>query len=164
MSVDWLLVARDGGILALGACMLIGALLRLNPRLFLRHFPEGVQRAVPPKTPAEKRHSILGGIALLLWTLGVLIVSAVKAEARGATDFVSLAVHTFAVGMVFNLADWLILDELWIGVMRPRWLAPPGIDPTSIPFEHVSHFRAFLRGSVAFAAIGALIALAVRLI
>ena len=104
MSVDWLLVARDGGILALGACTLIGALLKFNPRLFLRHFPEDLQRAVPPKTPAEKRHSIVGGIALLVWTLGILIVSAVKAEARGATDFLSLAVHTFAVGMVFNLA------------------------------------------------------------
>ena len=163
MSVDWLLVARDGGILALGACALIGALLKFNPRLLLRHFPEDLQRAVPPKTPAEKRHSIVGGIALLVWTLAILIVSAVKAEARGATDFLSLAVHTFAVGMVFNLADWLILDELWIGVMRPRWLAPPGIDPASIPFEHASHFRAFLRGSVIFAMIGALIAFVVRL-
>jgi hypothetical protein len=53
MSVDWLLVARDGGILALGACALIGALLKFNPRLLLRHFPEDLQRAVPPKTPAE---------------------------------------------------------------------------------------------------------------
>src|SRR5688572_27962256 len=52
MSIDWLLVARDGGILALGACALIGAVLKFNPRLFLRHFPEDLQRAVPPKTSA----------------------------------------------------------------------------------------------------------------
>jgi hypothetical protein len=164
MSIDWLAVARDGGILALGACMLIGTLLRFNPRLFLRHFPEELQRALPPKTAAEKRHSIVGGIALLVWTLGILIVSAVAAERRGTTDFLSLATHTFAVGMVFNLADWLILDELWIGVMRPRWLAPPGIDPASIPFEHGSHFRAFIRGSIIFAVIAAVIALVVRLL
>lgn len=164
MSIDWLLVARDGGILALGACGLLGALLRFNPRLFLRHFPEELQRALPPKTPRERRLSIVGAVALLAWTLGILIVSAMKAESRGATDFLSLAAHTFAVGMVFNLADWLILDELLIGVMRPRWLAPPGIDPPAMPFDHASHFRAFLRGSIIFAVIGALIALGVRLI
>jgi hypothetical protein len=162
MTVNWLLVARDGGILALGACALIAGLLRLNPRLFLRHFPEELQRAVPPKTAAEQRHSIIGGIALLVWTLGILIASAAAAEAHGTTGFLDLALHTFAVGMVFNLADWLILDELWIGMMQPRWLAPPGIDPATIPFEHARHFRAFLRGSIMFAVIGAAIALVVR--
>jgi len=163
MTVNWLLVARDGGILALGACALIAGLLRFNPRLFLRHYPEELQRALPPKTPTEKRHSIIGGIALLVWTLGILIVSAATAEARGTTNFRDLALHTFAVGMVFNLADWLILDELWIGVMRPRWLAPPGIDPATLPFEHARHFRAFLRGSIMFAVIGAVVAWGVRL-
>ena len=164
MSIDWLLAARDGGLLALGACALLGALLRFNPRLFLRHFPEDLQRALPPKTPEERRHSIVGAIALLAWTLGILIVSATQAESRGATDFFGLAVHTFAVGMVFNLADWLILDELLIGLLRPRWLAPPGIDPAAISFDHASHFRAVLRGSIIFAVLGALIALGVRLI
>ena len=163
MNVDWLLVARDGGILAVGACALIAALLRFNPRLFLRHFPEEIQRTQAPKTDAEKRHSIIGGIALLAWTLGVLIVSAVTAEARGASDFASLAIHTFAVGMVFNLADWLILDELWIGLMRPRWLAPPGVDPATITFEHARHLRAFIRGSILFALLGVAIACGVWL-
>src|SRR5512138_476655 len=111
MNVSWLLVARDGGILSLGACALIAGLLRFNPRLFLRHFPEAVQRALPPRTRTEKRHSIIGGIALLTWTIGVLSVSAAAAELRGTVDYLSLAIHTFAVGMVFNLADWLILDE-----------------------------------------------------
>jgi hypothetical protein len=163
MTVNWLLVARDGGILALGACALIAGLLRFNPRLFLRHYPESLRRALPPKTTAERRHSIIGGIALLAWTLGILIASAAAAEARGTTDFLDLALHTFAVGMVFNLADWLILDELWIGVLRPRWLAPPGIDPATVPFEHAPHFRAFLRGSIMFAVIGAVVALAIRI-
>ena len=163
MSVNWLAVARDGGILALGACALIAGLLRSNPRLFLRHFPEAVQRALPPKTTMEKRQSIIGASALLIWTLSILIASAAAAESRGTADFLSLAIHTFAVGMVFNLADWLILDELWIGVMRPPWLVPAGIDPATIPFEHARHFRAFLRGSIMFAVLGAAIALLVRL-
>jgi hypothetical protein len=163
MNVSWLLVARDGGILALGACALIAGLLRFNPRLFLRHFPEAVQRALPPKTRTEKRHSIIGGIALLTWTIGVLSVSAAAAELRGTVDYLSLAIHTFAVGMVFNLADWLILDELWIGLLRPRWLVPAGVDPATIPFEHVQHFRAFLRGAVIFAVLGAAIALGIRM-
>lgn len=163
MTVNWLLVVRDGGILALGACALLAGLLRFNPRLFLRHFPAAVQSALPPKTTTEKRHSIIGGIGLLTWTLGVLISSAAAAEAHGTADFLSLAIHTFAVGMVFNLADWLILDELWIGVMRPRWLVPAGLDPATLPFDHAQHFRAFLRGSIIFAALGATIALGVRM-
>ena len=62
-------------------------------------------------------------------------MSAAAAESRGTADFLSLAFHTFAVGMVFNLA-----------------------------FEHARHFQAFVRGSIMFAVIGAAIALGVWLI
>jgi hypothetical protein len=118
MTVDWLLAARDGSILALG----------------------------------------------FGWMIGTLAVSTAMAEARGTTDFGSLAVHCFLVAMAFNLADWLLLDELWIGVLKPRWAIPAGIDPASVPFERARHFQGFVRGSIMFAVLGMLIALVVRLV
>jgi hypothetical protein len=54
----------------------------------------------------------------------------------------------------------------WGGMMvlrvRPRWLAPPGIDPATIPFEHGTHFRAFIRGSI-IAVLGVAIAFVIGL-
>jgi hypothetical protein len=85
-------------------------------------------------------------------------------EGRVIEDFPDLALHTFLVGTVFNLADWVTLDELWLGMMRPRRVIPAGLDPDKVAFEHARHFRGFLRGSVLSALIGAVIALCVRLV
>jgi hypothetical protein len=162
MNIVWSLAVRDAAVLAIGACGFLAGMLRFNPRLFLAHYPEVLRKVAPPKTASEKRQSVIGAIILFAWTIGVLAASAIGAESRGTDDFTGLALHTFFVGMLFNLADWLILDELWLGLVRPRWLIPAGIDPTTIPFEHARHFRGFLRGSLLFALIGAFIAACVR--
>lgn len=111
MTIDWTYVARDGAILAAGACGLIALMLRRNPRLFLRHFPAALRDRLPAKSPAERRESLAGGLALIGWILGVLLVSTAAAETRLEAGMAGLVLHAFLVGMAFNLADWLILDS-----------------------------------------------------
>jgi hypothetical protein len=155
VRLDWAFVARDGAILAVVACVIVAGLLRLNPRLFLRHFPAEARARLAPRSPAERRQSLAGGLLLLGWIVGFLIWSTAAAQARGA-DPASLVIHAFLVGMAFNLADWLILDEFMIGVLRPGWLVVDGLSVRDMPFEHARHFRGFLVGTLGFALVGGL--------
>ena len=67
--------------------------------------------------------------------------------------------HAFLVGMMANAVDWLVLDELWLGIGRPRWALPPGVTPEDVPWSHWQHFRGFLSGTVIVLMIGMLAAL-----
>lgn len=162
MSLDWGAILRDGGIVALGACAIIAGLMRANPRLFLRHFPEPLRSQAAPLTPAERRMGAAGGLSLVAWVVGGMILSTLTAEARGG-GFADLALHAFLVGMAFNLADWLVLDELWLGVGQGRGLLPPEIAGAAPPLEHAKHLRDFMKGAVIFALLGAAVAAGVAI-
>lgn len=54
MDVKLTLVVRDGAVLALTAAAIIMGALRLNPWLFLRHFPAAVKASQPPLSAGEK--------------------------------------------------------------------------------------------------------------
>ena len=119
---------RDGAVLSLAASALLMGALRLNPRLLIKHFPEEMRQAVAPPTPQEARTGRLVGLLLVALLAGGPLASTLV-MARGAdTSFMDRALHAFLVGMVFNLVDWLVLDELWLGVFRPRWAIPPGAE------------------------------------
>jgi hypothetical protein len=57
--------------------------------------------------------------------------------------------------MTFNLTDWLLLDELWLGIGRPRWALPPGVSEDDVPFDHGQHFRGFVIGTLLCAGVAA---------
>jgi hypothetical protein len=159
MSLDFRLIALHGGALAtLGSFVIMGA-LRYNPRLFLRHFPEAVRIAQPAHTPGEKLVGRAVGLLLIGLFVGIPVWSAHVAAAAGRAGFLPLLVHAFLVGMIFNAVDWLVLDELWLRLGRPRWALPPGVGPEDVPWSHTKHFRDFLRGSLLFLAIAAAAAL-----
>jgi uncharacterized repeat protein (TIGR03806 family) len=160
MTLDGKLILTHGGLLAIAASALIMGLLRYNPRLFLRHFPEKVRAAQPPLSPAEKTAGRIAGILLIGLFLAIPIWSTIEFARARAADPVSLWAHAFLAGMIFNLVDWLVLDELWLGLGRPRWALPAGVQPADVlPFDHRKHFRGFLAGTIIFAVVG-LIAMA----
>jgi hypothetical protein len=76
------------------------------------------------------------------------------AAAGGGYGRIETFAHAFLVAMVFNAVDWLVLDELWLGVGRPRWVLPPGVAPEDVPFDHAQHARGFATGTVLCAVIG----------
>lgn len=137
---------RDGAILALAASAVVMGSLRLNPRLFMRHFPEPLKARLPPLAPDELKVGRIVGAVLMALLLGGPLVSALLAPPQ---PFPQLFLHAFTVGMVFNLVDWLVLDELVLGVLKPHWAVPPGATLADfLPFEHGRHFRGFLTGTV----------------
>jgi hypothetical protein len=86
-----------------------------------------------------------------------MILSTLGAEARGE-GFAGLALHAFLVGMAFNLADWLVLDELWLGLLRGRGLLPAEVAAAAPPLDHAKHVRDLLKGTAIFAVLGLAVA------
>lgn len=157
MTLDGKLILVHGGAVALAASVLVFLALRRNPRLFLKHFPKKVREAQPPLSQAETAAGYVFALPLFLVLVGGPVISTlVAASGRGVPyDPVSLWVHAFLVGMVFNLFDWLVLDELVLGLGRPRWALPPGVTLADVmPFEHGQHFADFLKGVIFCAVVG----------
>lgn len=155
MIVDVCAIVRDGAMLSALASALILGTLRANPRLFLRHFPDAVRATQAPLSTRERLAGRVVAFALVVLLVGFPIAST-RAFAMTSPDasVVDLFVHAFAVGMFFNLVDWLVIDEAILGLGRPRWAAPTGVDPACVPFEHARHFRGFLSGTVLCAVVG----------
>lgn len=140
------LALRDGAIMAVAGAALIMGALRANPRLFMRHFPEAVKARLAPLSDREKRAGSVVGAALMVLLLGGPLASVLLAPPQPLTAAV---LHAFTVGMVFNLVDWLVLDELWLGVLQPQWALPAGTSKDDFrPWDHARHFRGFATGTV----------------
>jgi hypothetical protein len=137
---------RDGAILAVAVSAVVMGSLRTNPRLFMRHFPEALKARLPPLSPAELKVGRGVGVVLMLLLFGGPLASTLLLP--GPPPIHVLFLHAFTVGMVSNLVDWLLLDELWLGVLKPRWAVPPGAEMADfVPFDHARHFRGFLTGT-----------------
>lgn len=148
-AIDLALVVHDGIILALVLSLYILALLYANPRLFLRQYPANIRSAVPANTVGERFAAAALGFGLFAILGGGIYLSELHALAtHEPPSLLGLAAHGFLVGAVFNLTDWLVLDELLLGRVRPRWARMPGAETLDYPFEHGRHFRGFLIGLI----------------
>ena len=143
-------ILRDGALLSLVASTCLLALLRFNPRMFLRHYPKEIREIVPPKSEKERRISILLGVPFGLLCLGYIFASALlwRASAQGSPSFRELFAHAFGVFFFFNLVDLLILDWLILCRFTPSWAIIPGTEHIVIPSPYLHHFKGFLTGTV----------------
>jgi hypothetical protein len=156
MILDGGLILMHGGAMALVTSSIIAGLLRHNPRLFLKHFPDKLRATQPPLSKRETVVGTLLGLPLFAALVGFPVWSALEFAGTGA-DALSIWSHAFLVGMTANLVDWLVLDELCLGVGKPRWALPPGATwAEALPFEHGRHFADFLKGVILFAVVAAL--------
>src|SRR5262245_39831074 len=106
MDVNLALVARDGAVLAVTASGVAMGALRLNPRLFLRHFPAAVRASQPPLATGEQVARRAIGVALLVLLFGLPVWSARAAAVEAAYGATEIFAHAFLVAMMFNLVDW----------------------------------------------------------
>jgi len=150
----------DGAVLSILASLFIIITLRLNPRIWLQDYPKDVQAKVPPKTPQEKRLSLLLGIPFLLLLITIPFVSSLtlKYQTQGPISFWALFINSFGVVFIFNLVDWLILDWLMFCAITPRFVVIPGTEGMTGYKDYFFHFRGFLIGSVFSAVAGLIIA------
>lgn len=150
----------DGIILAIITSIIILISMRLNPRIWLHDYPEDVQAKAPPKTPQEKRLSMLIGIPFMLVMLLVTFIStlSLKSQSPEPLSFWALFAHAFGVVWIFNLVDWLILDWLIFCTITPGFVVIPGTEGMAGYKDYFMHFRGFLIGTVYSAIAGLIVA------
>jgi hypothetical protein len=156
----------DGAILSVLASLFIVVTLRLNPRIWLQDYPQDVQAQVPPKTPQEKRLSLLLGVPFLLLLAAVPLVSCLNLEnqAQEPVSFWTLFVNAFGVVFIFNLVDWLLLDWLMFCTITPSFVVIPGTAGMAGYKDYFFHLRGFLIGSVLSTTSGLVIAALVKFV
>jgi hypothetical protein len=128
-------IVRDGVLFSVVASTCLIALLRFNPRIFLRHYPREIREIVPPKSEKERQLSILLGLII-----GVPLASALvwRVATLGSRSFWELFAYAFGVLFIFNLVDLLVLDWLIVCWLEPRWVILPGTEHVMIPIRAVS--------------------------
>jgi len=159
-QADWLHIGKIGGLFCLAAGGWLMFLLRLWPRIFLRHFPEDVRATVPPLSARERRLGMLVALPFFVMLLAFPVWAAVGVAANhaGGASFVDSFLAAFAAWMMFNLFDWWVLDEFCIGVLRPRWLVLRGAEHIPMRFDHREHAVGFLKGTIGGSVIAAVTA------
>ena len=118
----WSRMLTDGALLSvLGGLLIVGS-LRANPRIWLNDFPPDIRAAVPPKTPAEKRQSLVWGVPFLLLLVGVPTLSSyLLKRQQPEAGFATLFANAYGVGLIFNAVDLLLID--WMRGRSSRALA-----------------------------------------
>jgi hypothetical protein len=140
----------EGAILSAIASILLIAILRFNPRLFLQDYPEEIQNQVPPKTEKEKRQSLIVGIPFLIVVVAVPFVSTLILKLHGGegVPFLHLFLNAFGVVFIFNLVDLLLLDWLMFCTITPEFLVIPGTEGSEAYKDYGYHFRASITGTI----------------
>jgi len=148
-------IVRDGVLFSVVASTCLIALLRFNPRIFLRHYPREIRKIVPPKSEKERQLSILLGLLI-----GVPLASALvwRVATLGSHSFWELFAYAFGVLFIFNLVDLLVLDWLIVCWLEPRWVILPGTEHVVIRKQYLHHFKGFLIGTVGLGIVGLAIA------
>ena len=161
-------ILLDGGLFVLIGSVIVLGIMRLNPRLFLNKgdLPADILAAVPPKTDEEKRLALLLGIPFLIAIVAVPLVSTLQFRQQAGSDvpFLYLFLHPFAILMLFNLFDLLILDFFLFCTITPKFMVVPGTEGLAGYKDYGFHIRQHAR-SLIFMVLGALvIALVVSLL
>jgi hypothetical protein len=157
-------VLTDGTLLSLAMGAIIIASLVYNPRIWLQDYPETVRKLVPPLTDAEKRaQRILMVPFLLLFLVGpYLSTASLRAESGGILPFAVAYLNTFLVLNIFNLFDAVVIDLLFLTLMKPRFMILPGT--TLADYGEMYHWGMHLRNYVKGIVIAAVLALPIALV
>lgn len=148
-------IILDGFLLSVIASSLLIVSLCINPRIFLQDYPKDIQAVVPPKTPSEKRLSLLLGIPFLLVLILVPFFSTLTIKQQDGS-FIALLLNAFGVAFIFNLVDWLLLDWLMFCTITPKFVVISGTEGMASYKDYGFHFRGFIVGTL-LSFIGALV-------
>ncbi|MFH2040566.1 MAG: nitroreductase [Chloroflexota bacterium] len=160
--INWGKTLIDGLLLSVISSFILILSLNINPRTFLQDYPKDIQSKVPPKTPNEKRLSLLLGIPFLLALIIIPFISTLRLKLQlGAnSSFMALFLNAFGVTFTFNLVDWLLLDWLMFCTITPKFVVIPGTEGLPGYKDYAFHFRGFIIGtflSTAFALLTAVV-------
>lgn len=120
-----------------------------NPRVMLQDYPKDVQAAVPPKTAAERRETIVWGAALVSLVFAAPLGAAVAARLQVSDlSYAAAFMNAFVVMLAVNVFDLLVLDWLMFCTLTPRFVVLPGTEGMAGYKDYAEHFGGFLVGLV----------------
>ncbi|MCC6612763.1 MAG: hypothetical protein IT320_04745 [Anaerolineae bacterium] len=124
LSLEQILIG--GAALSLAMGILTLASLSLNPRIWLNDYPEEIKKLAAPLSTAEKRQQIVFLVPILLAYIAVPLLSTVGfLRMTGDTSFLTAYGHAFLVLNIANLFDAVVIDWLFLYVMKPRFAIIP---------------------------------------
>lgn len=121
-------ILTDGLLLVIVIGAIILGSLYANPRLWLQDYPKAIRAKVPPNTPQEKRIQKILTVLFLGSAVGILYYSGtqLKTANGGTLSFLTAWLHTFILFNIFNLFDALVIDYLFLTLMKPSFMILPG--------------------------------------
>jgi len=158
MTQLWRVVVDCGIAMSLISGGYLLLLLRIWPRVFIKRFPIEIQNAVAPLSPRERVFGFAASVPLLVSLIAFPAWASIRMAANLDAEFSILFWAAFLTWMAFNLFDWLVLDELVIGIGRPSWLVLKGAEQIPLTFNHKEHALAFLNGTIAGVVLSMIIA------
>src|SRR5215470_8202230 len=136
------------GLSAVLVILLLGS-LRLDPTVWVYSYPPDMRRKFGPTSQGSRRRFAIvililyASIAAAVW----LALRQVPTLPGGELTAPQVFVTSWLVFNVFNLVDWLLIDWFFLVTLKPRWVLPPGADPSlDVYHDYGYHFRGFLKG------------------
>jgi hypothetical protein len=128
-------VLIDGSVLSLVMGVIIVLSLRYNPRLWIGDYPKAIRDKVLPLTPVEKRDRMIVTALVFIAIVSIMLVSAIelKVERGDSITFGIAYLNLFLVLMVFNIFDAVVIDLLWLTLLKPKFVILTGMEG----MEHV---------------------------
>lgn len=141
-------------------------IIKINPRLEMKSYPDEVVNRVKRQTREEKRTFKMLAFPAVIIIFGGLIVWTILAYKQSNVTFLTLFLHFLIVFMVANVVDLLVMDYLIVCTIHPMFMMLPGTQPDMGYKNYFYYFKGFLKGiviSLAGAlAMGAVVFLIVR--
>lgn len=141
-------IIRDGSMLSGLLGLLIVVAMRYNAEIFHDDYPPDIQAKAGPMGQRAKRQRRVVALALLLLLLGVPAYSNVqlKRENQGKLTFLAAWLNAYAILVMFNLFDLLVIDYLFVIRLRPDFIVLPGTEGMESYHDFFFHFVGFLKG------------------
>ncbi|MCL4248768.1 MAG: hypothetical protein KJ065_11545 [Anaerolineae bacterium] len=157
-------ILLSGALLSLAIGAVILTSLIVNPRIWLNDYPEPIRQVAPPLTSNEKRQQYVFMVPFLLAFLLVPYFSTRAFAQAGDVSFLSAYAHAFLVLNIANLFDAVVIDWLFLSLMKPRFAIIPEAWGYFGLMDARWQVRNYLKGVVLCAVLAAPIALAATLI
>ena len=151
-------IVKDGSLLSGLLSLLILGSLYYNAAIWQGDYPPAIQAQAGPVTARTRHERTILAVPLLLIMLGMPCWSNLGLKRRngGQLSFLAAWLNAYAVGQVFNLFDFVVLDYLVFVRWQPGFVILPGTQGMPAYRDAGFHFRASVKG-VVYAAVPSLV-------
>jgi hypothetical protein len=119
----------------------------LNPRIMMHSYPKAIQNMIPPKTPWERKQTVMFAIPMLTIMIGYPAVVSWYYNSSNPT-FANFFLSMWTLMMAFNIFDLLVLDWLVFCYITPKFIVLKGTEGSPAYKDYLFHFIGSLKGVV----------------